>query len=211
MSRAKYPLPKINSNFGLCGTPDQYNKNLGGKVKYRPTQTNDLDEIHQLYSDVIANSQTWGWDKHYPSKEMIQKDIESHELYCVEVNKQIIAVCQAGKIKDPNEVKNWQDKSIKNPGAFARITVHLDWRGKGIGKYLTQHILNTLYEHGFDGVRIKVAKDNLVARKLYDSLGFNNCGEVRLWDIDWLAYEKSLGKELGTPYCSNSNFEKYDN
>jgi ribosomal protein S18 acetylase RimI-like enzyme len=58
-----------------------------------------------------------------------------------------------------------------------------------IGTTILKHIIKTAEEKGFDGIRILVSKTNPAALALYDKNGFERCGEVFMYDIDFYCYQ----------------------
>ena len=55
------------------------------------------------------------------------------------------------------------------------IVVLNEYRGKGIGKALMQHLIELSEERKYCKVTLEVRDDNRVAQALYRSLGFGDC------------------------------------
>lgn len=51
-----------------------------------------------------------------------------------------------------------------------------EYRGRGIGRSLLAHILRDLHANAAKWVTLEVRKNNLVAKKLYESIGFSEVG-----------------------------------
>lgn len=158
---------------------------------YKPIKLNEVDLVYDLYQRVINSTPVWGWDKDYPSKDMLINDITSNHLVGYYDNDKIIAVSFIGPVNPNEEVPNWK-LEIKNPARWARICVDPTYQGKGVGYAFTKCIISDLINQGYDGIRIKVAKDNISAIKLYDKFGFLNQGNFNFIDIDWLCYELNI-------------------
>ncbi|HHS97608.1 MAG TPA: GNAT family N-acetyltransferase [Chloroflexi bacterium] len=64
------------------------------------------------------------------------------------------------------------------PGGWmiGNVAVHPDWRGRGIGRALVEAALETVEQRGGAWVGLEVREDNLVARRLYERLGFEPVG-----------------------------------
>ena len=45
---------------------------------------------------------------------------------------------------------------------------------------------------GYEAVRFLVGAHNVPALRSYATLGFEVCSQTRMWDEDWLCYEKRL-------------------
>lgn len=61
---------------------------------------------------------------------------------------------------------------------ISNVAVHPDWQGRGIGRALLEASLDFAADHVAAQVVLQVRDDNLVARRLYESLGFQKIGEV---------------------------------
>lgn len=162
-------------------------------MKYTLAKLNELDEIFDLYKNVIKSTKTWDWNNQYPSKEMVKNDIINQNLVCLKNENKIIAVSFIGDRHNPDPVKVWKLEMYK-PARWARICVHPDYQGKGVGRTFTKHILNDLKNKGYDGIRIIVAQENIAALKLYNHFNFINQGEYIENDIKWFCYELKLGE-----------------
>jgi ribosomal-protein-alanine N-acetyltransferase len=56
------------------------------------------------------------------------------------------------------------------------IAVSRDWQGKGMGRRMLQHLIRVAREHRAEYMYLEVRPSNLVARRLYESIGFNEIG-----------------------------------
>ena len=63
-------------------------------------------------------------------------------------------------------------------GLIASVAVLPEFRGRGLGRDLTEDLLDRLHEIGVDRVRLTVAPDNETALAMYRSLGFRATGSV---------------------------------
>lgn len=52
------------------------------------------------------------------------------------------------------------------------VAVHPDWRGKGLGRWMMELILERARRQGAQTVILEVRRGNAAARRLYESLGF---------------------------------------
>ena len=65
-------------------------------------------------------------------------------------------------------------------GAEFRIAVGPDFIGKGYGKAITQKTLSIGFNvHHLNKISLIVRKNNPIAKKLYQKIGFNTCGETK--------------------------------
>lgn len=65
-----------------------------------------------------------------------------------------------------------------DPRSAWLTAVHVapDWRGQGLGRTVSEAVIEWARKRGFDSIRLHVADWNEVARRLYDSLGFELTG-----------------------------------
>lgn len=71
-------------------------------------------------------------------------------------------------------------EKIRHKGHIWGVYVKANYRGKGIGKTLMAELLRRVRDQaGLEQVNLGVATDQLAARKLYESLGFEVYGHER--------------------------------
>ncbi|KAI0920493.1 hypothetical protein AcV5_010210 [Taiwanofungus camphoratus] len=63
-------------------------------------------------------------------------------------------------------------KDITNRGYIAMLSVHRDWRKRGIASTLVRRSLEEMKRHGAEEVVLETEFDNSAALSLYESLGF---------------------------------------
>lgn len=144
----------------------------------------DIPKIVCIYHSLIG---TLGctWDLDYPSKATAESDVDSKSLYILKKNDQIVAVASAGEF---NELEHLQ-WTPKKPCELARIGVVPTLQKQGIGTTILQNIIKTAKEKDFDGIRMLVSKNNPAALALYDKNGFEKCGEVFMYELDFYCYQ----------------------
>lgn len=62
-------------------------------------------------------------------------------------------------------------------GHLARLAVHPDFQGRGVGKALVRHVLRTFESMGMVRVSVNTQRDNLASIKLYEKFGFTRSDE----------------------------------
>ena len=152
--------------------------------KFLLANYDDISEIVDIYHSLIG---TLGctWDLDYPNRESAESDVGSDSLYVLKKNDKIIAVASVGEF---NELEHLQ-WSPEKPCELARIGVIPTLQKQGIGTIILQNIIKTVKEKGFDGIRMLVSKTNPAALALYNNNGFEKCGEVFMYDIDFYCYQ----------------------
>jgi len=145
---------------------------------------NDIPEIINIYHTLIGTPGcTWGLD--YPNLETAESDIKNESLYALKDDGKIIAVASAGAFNELGHLR-WKPK---NPCELARISVAPAMQRQGIGTIILQNAMNAVKNKGFDGIRMLVSKTNPAALSLYEKNGFERCGEVFMYDIDFYCYQ----------------------
>lgn len=65
---------------------------------------------------------------------------------------------------------------ILDEAHVTNIAVHPEFRGLNFGKRLTQTLIMQAFRQGANRITLEVRVSNLIARKLYKELGFNEVG-----------------------------------
>lgn len=142
------------------------------KFSFQKAKEQDQIRIFELYQSVIQSTFTT-WDENYPSKALILEDIRNENLYILIDKDEIVAVGYLGK--NENEDDNWAIH-LNNPFGVARICVNPSYQGRGIGSYFMQKLIDEAKHRGADGMHFHVCTKNIAAMKMYEKVGFSNCG-----------------------------------
>ena len=152
--------------------------------RFQLASIDELDDIVSIYHRLIGTPGcTWSLD--YPSKETAENDIKNECLYTLKKDDKIIAVASVG---DFDELGDLQWKA-KKPCELARIGVDPSFQKQGIGSIMLENLIRMAKEKGYDGIRILVSKTNEPALALYEKNGFERCGQVFRFDIDFYCYQ----------------------
>ncbi|TFY64740.1 hypothetical protein EVJ58_g2419 [Rhodofomes roseus] len=68
--------------------------------------------------------------------------------------------------------KQSMHRETRNRGYIAMLSVHRDWRKRGIASTLVRRSLAIMKQHGVEEVVLETEFDNSAALSLYESLGF---------------------------------------
>ena len=155
----------------------------------------DLDEINALCREVALKTPSSQWDEHYPSRELLQRDIASGSLYKVLHQEKIISIMQirpwADFAGDEDESNVWDSKA-KNPCGLGRFCVSPELQGHGLGRRIMTASLEKARELGYDSAMFHAIEGNDVANHLYESMGFIRLGELQEFGMDFICYEMKL-------------------
>lgn len=152
----------------------------------------DADEIAAMYTSLIGFPGCT-WNSEYPTPEHVRKDIENASLYRLEDMGRTVAAAYLGDFEEI-ERPDCLDKDFKNLGEIARVGVLREFHRKGYAEQLLRHLLEEAPKRGYDGVMLLVGRENAAAMALYEKIGFENRGAVRLYETDWYCMQRRVEK-----------------
>lgn len=152
----------------------------------------DADEIAALYTSLIGFPGCT-WNSEYPTLEHVRKDIENASLYRLEEMGRTVAAAYLGDFEEL-ERPECLDKDFKKLGEIARVGVLREFHRKGYAEQLLRQLLEEAPKRGYDGIALLVGRKNEAAIALYEKLGFENRGPVRLYETDWYCMQRRTEK-----------------
>jgi len=96
----------------------------------------------------------------------------------------------------------WQEAALSSrpdEGRIFSLGVHPRHRGRGIGSELTRRALAYLRAQGATAARLEVREENLVARRLYEKLGFSEQDGLSDAMGRWIVMRKALTPDGSEP------------
>lgn len=151
---------------------------------------NEKDILKLYRSNIGQNGCTW--DNEYPNMDCIMNDIKLESLYCLKNKKNhIVAVATLEKNKDLEDLNNW-DKNATNQYLLTRFGVERESQGQGISKILLEQLFRQAIKKNCNLIYLLVDKNNIKAKKLYEKMGFEYCGEVNKYSNKWDAMQKRM-------------------
>ena len=150
----------------------------------------DRDEILSLYQAQKGRPYC-PWDEEYPSNETIDFDLARDALFVLKIGGCIRATVSIDEDEAVAQLPCW-NRSLDPSGELARLTVMPDEQNKGLGRIMLRFGMEELKRRGCRGVHFLVDKHNIKALRSYAVFGFQTVGECRLFDRDFLCYEKEL-------------------
>ncbi|SHJ77175.1 GNAT family N-acetyltransferase [Pseudozobellia thermophila] len=139
-------------------------------MEIRKATALDLDEVWEIFSKVIKTGDTYVFHPNTP-KEDLKKHwfAEYMETYVIEDNGSILGTY----IIKPNQI------DLGNHIANCSYMVKPDAQGRGIGKKLCEHSLETARKNGFEGIQFNiVVSTNKGAIALWKKYGFKIIGTM---------------------------------
>lgn len=152
--------------------------------KIEPATKLDAEEISQLYKTVWtpyrATFPEQLMDNRIPDAGQVSASMDDNEYFVIREENIIIGVA---RIQFPHGTCH-----------LDRMVVLPEYQGKGIGKDLTQFIINLAKERGANKVWLDTTPALKSAVKLYESMGFKEVGffKEHYWGQDIKFYELML-------------------
>ena len=151
----------------------------------------DADAIWALYRSLLCEPYST-WDEDYPSREIVDEDLLHNDVLVLRLDEggigAAIVVEKDGEIEA--DVPWYPD--VTRWCALGRLGVARGMQGRGIARRMLTGAMAHAKAQGYEAVRFLVGAHNVPALRSYAVLGFEVCGRARMWDEDWLCYEKRL-------------------
>ena len=154
----------------------------------------DAPAVYALYRSLL-DTPYCTWNEEYPDEELVREDVQGGKTLVMRTPSGEIAAAIALITPEDEpeyaELAPW-DAAVKQWGIPARLGVAKGWQGKGLAARMLTAAMDEARRAGCDGVQFLVSRDNPIAQRAYDRLGFDVCGEAEAWDGHWLCYQKRL-------------------
>ena len=141
----------------------------------------DLSELHALTKScakhMIKNG-IFQWNEKYPSKEVLQKDIELQQIWKLQEDDKIIGIIVLTEIED-KEYKNvqWLIKNSKNL-YIHRLAILPNFQGKGNAQKLMEFAENYAKEHNFKSIRLDTFSQNKRNQLFYEKRNYAKLASI---------------------------------
>ena len=151
----------------------------------------DAEAIYALYRSLIHDPYSV-WDEEYPSPEIVSEDLERNDVLVLRLpDGGIGAAIVLEKDEEFDADVPWYP-DVTRWCALGRLGVAHGLQGRGIARRMLTRAMEQARAEGYKAVRFLVGAHNVPALRSYAKLGFDVCGQTRMWDEDWLCYEKRL-------------------
>lgn len=158
-------------------------------LTFRSATSGDVDGIWDVLLDGKAALKRMGidqWQGSYPSKAVVQSDVDAHRSYVIEEDGTILATAVVGFSGEPTYDAidgAWLTSSTSANPRYAvlhRVASLSTQAGRGLGRMLLEYGVQTAREHCSESVRIETHPDNEPMLKLIERCGFTRCGITRI-------------------------------
>ena len=146
-----------------------------GNVHIRPIQPIDERLIQELYYSLSPNDRIL---RFFTNRKYFNHELTHYIINSIDYNRQYIIGGFIGKEEGNQRIiaiaEYHCDEKSNYPelGEFA-ITIHENYRGKGLGRFLTNTIIQVAKDHGLKGLRGDVLVKNEAMRQLLETLPYN--------------------------------------
>lgn len=127
-----------------------------GNIVIRKMRENDIEQV----LDIEKKSFTTPWSK---------------ESFTMEIKKNLLAYYIVAEI-DGKIVGYGGFWNIVDEAHITNIAVDPEYRGKGIGNFIVEKLIDVCKERGILRMTLEVRKSNYIAQALYKKYGFEECG-----------------------------------
>ena len=166
----------------------------------RKSTIEDIDRLLSLFDEARATIATLGidqWQNGYPTREVIEADIQKGESYLYERDGQLLATFAMLKNEEPTYRViydgEWLTRGTDRYTAIHRFAIAVSARGKGIAGELLAFAMAYARENHKLSLRIDTHEGNVPMRRMLEKNGFLLCGHIFLESGESrVAYEKRL-------------------
>ena len=161
-------------------------------MEYKIMKASEADrrQLIDLYRAQIGRIYC-PWNEDYPSDETIDDDLSRDALFVLKKNGCVKAAVSIDQDEACDSLACWEEQ-LKPSGELARLAVLPEEQNKGYGRIMLKYGMDELKKRGYKGIHILVNKYNVKAIRSYAVFGFHLAGECRMYDQDFLCYEKAL-------------------
>lgn len=158
-------------------------------IVLRRAKASDIDDIAAIYRSCIGIAGTT-WNEYYPLRRDAERDLAVNGLYVAEVGGTTVG-CVSVIRSELEALAGWRMRG-DSVLELSRLAVRPDRRGHGYAADIISAVTRSLKNDGCPAVHLLAARSNRAAVRTYEKLGFELCGECRMYDIDFYMYEKLL-------------------
>ncbi len=147
----------------------------------RKASLEDLNEIKKLTeacAGALQRQNIFQWNKHYPSLEKLENDIQREELFVYEIDNRIIAIMVlTPKMDVVYQDIEWLTESDTNLYVH-RLATHPKFWGKGYARKMMDFAEEFAKNQNFASIRLDTFSKNLRNLKFYENRGYKRLGDV---------------------------------
>ncbi|NLP57075.1 GNAT family N-acetyltransferase [Lutibacter sp. B1] len=167
-------------------------------MKIEKASNNDLVQLFEITKSCALDLTEKGifqWNEHYPSIEVLQNDIDLHQIWKLRDETTIFGIIVLTEIED-KEYKNvkWLTKNSKNL-YIHRLAVHPKFQGKGYAQKLMDFAENYAEQNNYSSIRLDTFSQNKRNQKFYEKRNYKRLENIyfsKQSEYPFYCYEKVL-------------------
>ncbi len=159
------------------------------QYRIQTAQEAQKQEILALYQTMLGGAADWS--EYYPGMDNIEFDMARGNLFVMMEGEDIIAAISIDEDEEVKVLPNWS-KELEPAGELSRLCVRRDKQNQGIARMMMAYAFEQLKSRGCRGVHILVREGHEVALQSYSHLGYQPAGKCRLFEKDFLCFERAL-------------------
>lgn len=139
------------------------------------------------------SDQSKQWQDGYPNVDVIANDINKDAGYVLKNGEEIVGYC-AVFINDEPEYKNIRGKWLTSGDfiVFHRVAIAQEYLGKGLAQRMLLEIEKFALSNNIFSIKADTNSDNGGMLRIFEKLGYMECGDVTFRGQSRIAYEKVL-------------------
>lgn len=131
----------------------------------------DLKQLYELTTRCakhMENDGIYQWNTCYPSKEVLQNDLQLNQLWKLVVNDAIIGIIVLTDIEDKEyEIVKWGSKNIKNL-YIHRLAIQPKFQRMGYA----QKLMKFAIDNNYASIRLDTFSKNIRNQRFYEKRGY---------------------------------------
>ena len=163
--------------------------------EFRLLQKSELPELVLLYQSAIRRMCEQGidqWDERYPDYDTLFLDIQKKEMYGLFDEGRLVASVVLNEEQDEEyQGVSWQLR-FDRIGVIHRLCVDAAQQRRGYARKIALLAEQEFRRLGYQCIRLDAFPQNPPAMRLYDNLGYCQCGSIRLRKGIFACFEKAL-------------------
>lgn len=152
----------------------------------RIARKEDIDQIMAIVHETIEDLNQEGnyqWDDKYPTEARFLEDINNNHLYIVESEDKVAGfICMNQEEDEAYQTLEWR---LDKPAlVIHRFAIKRDKLRQGLGTKLVEFAIRFARNKGLNYVKVDTNSKNSRMNRLFQKLGFNYVGQVRLRHVE---------------------------
>ncbi len=158
----------------------------------RLARLEELEIVYSLVQEAIRHMDKQDipqWDDIYPSKAILNADIENQQMHLIEVEGRVAGLTVINEDQQP-EYAGVDWKYDGRALVVHRLTIHPDFQRRKLASYLMDFTEEMAAAENYDCIRLDAFTLNPAAFAMYEKRGYRRAGIVRFRKGDFYVYEK---------------------